>query len=315
LRLKKSSIERKMVNMNSILEVKDLTKKFDKFTAVDNISFSVKEGEIVGLLGPNGAGKTTTIQMLLGVLSPTSGQISYFGKQLASNRGEIMQQVNFSSTYIDLPWRLSVFENLDVIARLYGIAERKERIREVLKIFGVEDLMNKKMGDLSSGQKTRIFLTKAFLNRPKVLLLDEPTASLDPDVATKVRNFLIQEREKNKTTMLFTSHNMIEVEEVCDRVIFINHGKIIAEDTPRGLARKVKLSEVRFIITDGIKRGLSLSEKNKWKAKAEERVLTISINQEEIARLLSVFADNKIEYSDITIEKPTLEDFFLEASK
>ncbi|KKR31083.1 MAG: ABC-type transport system, ATP-binding component [Candidatus Gottesmanbacteria bacterium GW2011_GWA2_41_12] len=315
MRLKKSSIERKMVNMNSILEVKDLTKKFDKFTAVDNISFSVKEGEIVGLLGPNGAGKTTTIQMLLGVLSPTSGQISYFGKQLASNRGEIMQQVNFSSTYIDLPWRLSVFENLDVIARLYGIAERKERIREVLKIFGVEDLMNKKMGDLSSGQKTRIFLTKAFLNRPKVLLLDEPTASLDPDVATKVRNFLIQEREKNKTTMLFTSHNMIEVEEVCDRVIFINHGKIIAEDTPRGLARKVKLSEVRFIITDGIKRGLSLSEKNKWKAKAEERVLTISINQEEIARLLSVFADNKIEYSDITIEKPTLEDFFLEASK
>lgn len=302
-----------------VVEVKNLTKKFGsfshEFTAVNNISFSLKEGEIVGLLGPNGAGKTTTIHMLLGLLKPTTGEISYFGKSLVGHRSEIMEKVNFSSSYIDLPWRLSVYENLDVIARLYSVENRKKRIEELSIIFGIEDLLYSKMGDLSSGQKTRVFLTKAFLNRPKILLLDEPTASLDPDVAEKIRNFLLEERNKNKTSMLFTSHNMTEVEEVCDRVIFINHGKIIAEDTPSELANKAKLSEVKFIITDGIKRGVSICEKCNWKAKVNERVLTVSINQAHIAQLLNSFAEKQIVYSDLTIEKPTLDDYFIGVTK
>jgi ABC-2 type transport system ATP-binding protein len=302
-----------------VIEVKNLTKTFgsqpNEFTAVDHISFSVKEGEIIGLLGPNGAGKTTTIHMLLGVLQPTTGEIEYFGKSLQTHRAEIMQNVNFSSSYIDFPWRLTVYENLDFMARLYNIKDRKKRIEELLQTFEVENLAHTKMGNLSSGQKTRVFLTKAFLNHPKVLLLDEPTASLDPDVAEKVRSYILKERSDNHTSMIFTSHDMAEVEEVCDRVVFINHGKVIAQDSPSALAKKVKLSEVKFIIRDGIKRGYSLCQKSKWKVTVDERVLTVSIDQSDITYLLSLFAEQKIDYSDVTIEKPTLEDYFLEVTK
>lgn len=303
----------------AVVEVAGLTKTFGSsqhpFTAVDNVSFSIKEGEIVGLLGPNGAGKTTTIHMLLGVLLPTCGDIRYFGKALSSHRTEIMEKVNFSSTYIELPWRLSVYENLDVIARLYLVHDRKKRILELAEIFDARDLLDQKMGDLSAGQKTRIYLMKAFLNHPNVLLLDEPTASLDPDVADKIRTFLLRQRDVYKTSMLFTSHNMSEVEEVCDRVIFINHGKIIAEDTPASLAKTIKLSEVKFIISDGLKRAVELCRRFKWKTVAQDRVLTLYINQADVPYLLSTFAEHSIEYSDISIEKPTLEDYFLEVAK
>ncbi len=304
--------------MDPVLEVKHLTKKFGspphEFIAVNDVSFSLKEGEIVGLLGPNGAGKTTTIHMMLGVMKPTEGDINYFGKSLYSHREEIMVRVNFSSSYIDLPWRLSVFENLDVMARLYSVKNRRERIEELLHIFGIGHLMNNRMGDLSSGQKTMVYLTKAFLNHPSILLLDEPTASLDPDIARKVRTFILEERDRHKTSMVFTSHNMAEVEEVCDRVIFINHGRIIAEDSPSRLARNVKLCEVKFIITDGMKRALNICEESDWKTKVEKRVITISVDQEEITHLLSFFAERKIIYSDLSIEKPTLEDYFIEAT-
>ncbi len=298
-----------------ILNVSKLTKTFGEFTAVDHISFSVSEGEIVGLLGPNGAGKTTTTQMLMGVLAPASGDIEYFGKPLATNRSDIMKHVNFSSTYLDLPGRLLVSENLEIIARLYEVGNRKKRIEELADVFDTRQLLGSKTGDLSSGQKTRIFLMKAFLNHPKVLLLDEPTASLDPDVARNVRTFLLRERQEQHTAMLFTSHNMAEVEEICDRVVFINNGKIIAEDTPARLAKTIKLSEVKFIIIDGIKRGLDVCRKSKWRADILDRILTVFINQEDIPYLLTTFAERGIEYSDISIEKPTLEDYFLEVTK
>ena len=302
-----------------MLQVTKLTKIFGPpaggFTAVDGISFSVKEGEIVGLLGPNGAGKTTTIHMLLGVIAPTSGDIQYFGKSLARHRSDVMAKVNFSSTYLDLPGRLTVAENLEIMARLYEVNDWKKRIAELADLFDAQQLLKLKMGDLSSGQKTRIFLIKAFLNHPKVLLLDEPTASLDPDVAQGIRTFLLREREVEHTSMLFTSHNMAEVEEICDRVIFINHGKIIAQDSPARLAKSIKLSEVKFIIIDGIKRGLEVCTKSKWKSDVHDRVLTVFINQEDIPYLLTTFAERGIEYSDIAIEKPTLEDYFLEVTK
>lgn len=298
-----------------ILKVSKLTKTFGGFTAVDHISFSVDEGEIVGLLGPNGAGKTTTIQMLLGVLTPTAGDVEYFGKALPAHRSDIMKHVNFSSTYIDLPGRLLVSENLEIIARLYEVPNWKKRILELADAFDTHELLGEKTGDLSSGQKTRIFLMKAFLNNPKVLLLDEPTASLDPDVAQHVRTFLLRERQEQHTAMVFTSHNMAEVEEICDRVIFINNGKVMAEDTPAKLAKTIKLSEVKFIIIDGIKRGLDICRKSQWKADVLERVLTVFINQEDIPYLLTTFAERGIEYSDISIEKPTLEDYFLEVTK
>lgn len=223
----------------TILKAQSLSKKYGDFTAVDNISFELKEGEILGFLGPNGAGKTTTIQMLLGVLTPDSGSVHYFGKKFTDHREEILEQVNFSSTYTQLPWWLTVAENLTYLSYLYSIPNRKERLAQLINTFKLEKLWRKRMRELSAGQTTRVNLAKAFLNFPKVLLLDEPTASLDPDIANYIREFLLSERKQHKISILLTSHNMAEVEQVCDRVIFINHGKIIADDTPAKLAKSI----------------------------------------------------------------------------
>jgi ABC-2 type transport system ATP-binding protein len=223
-----------MLNKTAI-KVKDLTKVYDGTTAVDRVSFEVSEGEIVGLLGPNGAGKTTILQMLLGTLVPTSGQIEILGLPLDRHREEILRQVNFSSTYVSMPNSLTVTENLMVFARLYGISKPQQRIEELLKVFEIESLQKKLAGTLSTGQLTRLCLAKALLNRPKILFLDEPTASLDPDIADKTRKLLKEIRLNSQVTILYTSHNMQEMEEMCDRIIFLNKGMIIAVGTPKEL--------------------------------------------------------------------------------
>ena len=185
------------------------------------------------MLGPNGAGKTTTIQLLLGLTTPTSGSIRIFGLDLPEHRREILQRVNFSSAYISLPFNLSVRENLNVFARLYGVSDRARRIRELLELFEISDVAGTVTGRLSSGQVTRVNLCKAFLNDPEVLFLDEPTASLDPDIAEKVRGALKLVQKERGVTIVYTSHNMHEVELVCDRVIFLSHGRLVAQGTPR----------------------------------------------------------------------------------
>ncbi len=219
----------------TVIKVKDLTKVFDGTTAVDRVSFEAAEGEIVGLLGPNGAGKTTILQMLLGTLVPTSGQIEILGLSLDRHREEILRQVNFSSTYISMPNSLTVTENLMVFARLYGIPEPQKRIQELLKVFEIEPFQKKLAGTLSTGQLTRLCLAKALLNRPKILFLDEPTASLDPDIADKTRKLLKETRLNSRVTILYTSHNMREMEEMCDRILFLNKGRVIAAGTPKEL--------------------------------------------------------------------------------
>ncbi len=222
-----------MAESASVLEVEHLTKRFDGVTAVDDVSFSARRGEILGLLGPNGAGKTTTIQLLLGLTTPTSGAISLFGLELRRHRREILQRVNFSSAYISLPFNLSVRENLEVFARLYGVRDRQRRIRELLELFEIPEVAGTVIGKLSSGQVTRVNLCKAFLNDPDVLFLDEPTSSLDPDIAEKVRGALKRVQRERGVTIIYTSHNMHEVELVCDRVIFLSRGRLVAEGTPR----------------------------------------------------------------------------------
>jgi len=221
-----------------VLEVEHLTKRFDGLTAVDDLSFSARRGEILGLLGPNGAGKTTTIQLMLGLTAPTSGRIRVFGLELARHRREILQRVNFSSAYISLPFNLSVRENLDVFGRLYGVPDRRRRIAELLALFEIPEVIHTVTGKLSSGQVTRVNLCKAFLNDPQVLFLDEPTASLDPDIAEKVRNALKRVQRERGVTMIYTSHNMREIELVCDRVIFLMHGRMVAEGTPREILER-----------------------------------------------------------------------------
>lgn len=224
--------------INSIVEVEGLTKVFNGTTAVDNISFEMYEGEILGLIGPNGAGKTTTLQMLLGLTTPTSGAVRIFGLDLKKNREEILKKVNFSSSYISLPFSLTVRENLTVFAGLYGVKERKKRIDELLEVFEIGDIANIPTRRLSSGQITRVCLCKALLNSPRVLFLDEPTASLDPDIADKTRRLLQRIRRENGLSILYTSHNMKEMEEMCDRILFMDRGRVIALGRPDEIEAK-----------------------------------------------------------------------------
>lgn len=295
------------------LAVENLTKKFGKFTAVDGVSFDLEEGEILGFLGPNGAGKTTTLQMLMGTLNPTSGKINYFGKSLFTQREEILEKINYSSTYTSLPWNLSVKENLTFISYFYKISNRKKRVEEIAEVFKIQDLMKKRVTDLSAGQKTRVNLAKAFLNHPKVLLLDEPTASLDPDIAKYLRDLIISHRKEFNVSIIFTSHNMKEVEEICERVIFINNGKIIANDTPIKLARKIDSTKIELIPED-IEKLIKFCEVKKIKIDLEGKYATLSLKEKEVPGFLKNLTEEGISFLEININKPTLEDYFLNVS-
>jgi len=224
--------------MTPVLQVSHLTKCFGPFTAVNDVSFEIQPGEILGLLGPNGAGKTTTIQMLLGVVSATAGSIHMFGLDLSTSREAILQRVNFSSTYISMPQSLTVVENLWVIARLYGLSDKARRVDEMVKKLEMEEFRHKVTRKLSSGQMTRLTLAKALLTEPKILFLDEPTASLDPDIAYKIRALLKEERRSSGLSILYTSHNMREMEEMSDRIIFLQRGKIVAEGTAQEIVTR-----------------------------------------------------------------------------
>lgn len=227
-----------MMTGNSTIKVRNLSKIFNKVPAVKGISFDVYEGEICGLLGPNGAGKTTTIQMILDLITPTSGTVKVFGKEMKHAREEILGAMNFSSPYVALPGNLKVIENLKTFARLYGVKDIKGKINELAEFFDIKAFLGKMTSNLSTGQLARLNLAKALLNDPKLLLLDEPTSSLDPDIADRTRQMLLKIRAERKVTMLYTSHNMAEVEEICDRVIFINHGEIKDKGTPAALITK-----------------------------------------------------------------------------
>ena len=238
----------------NVIEVQHLVKKFDKVTAVNDISFSIQRGKITGLLGPNGAGKTTTIQMLLDLITPTSGTIRIFGKDMKHHREEILSNVNFSSPYVTLPTNLTVWENLATFARLYGVKNLKKKIHDLVDFFEIRPLLTRITSSLSTGQLTRLNLTKALLNDPKLLLLDEPTASLDPDIADRTRTVLKRIQKERNVTILYTSHNMHEIEELCYYIIFIHHGKIKDEGTPRELIKKYghkDLNEVFLTIARG----------------------------------------------------------------
>lgn len=224
--------------MAAIIEVTNLVKTFGEVRAVDGLSFAVEEGTITGLLGPNGAGKTTTIQMLLDLITPTSGEIRIFGKELQRHREEVLSKVNFSSPYVSLPGNLTVHENLLTFGRLYGVPDLRRHIDALANFFELRDFFEKLTYHLSTGQLTRLNLAKALLNDPKLLLLDEPTASLDPDIADRTRMLLTRIQKERGVTILYTSHNMAEVEEICDKVIFIQHGKLKDGGTPEELVKK-----------------------------------------------------------------------------
>ncbi len=224
--------------MKNLVEVKNIKKNYGKNEAVKGISFSIKEDEILGLLGPNGSGKTTTIGMLLGLLKPTSGEIFINGQKLEGNRIEILEQINFISPYIELPKKLTVKQNLVVYGKLYKIKKIDARIEYLSEKLRMNDLLNSVTGELSSGQKNRVSLAKALINEPKVLLLDEPTASLDPEVGDFVRSFLEDYKKDKKISILLASHNMNEVTRLCKSILMMKDGIIIDKGNPEELINK-----------------------------------------------------------------------------
>ena len=221
------------------LEVKNLIKKFNSTIAVNNISFEIEKNKTLGLLGPNGCGKTTSIGMMLGLITPTSGEVLINGISLNSNnRIELLSLMNFASPYIELPKKLTVKQNLEVYARLYGVKNIKERISEMIEDLNLQKFLNKKTGELSSGQKNRVSLAKSLINKPKLLFLDEPTASLDPDIGDFVREYIEKYKKKNELTILLASHNMREVERLCNKIIMMKKGRIVDSGTCHELISK-----------------------------------------------------------------------------
>ena len=221
------------------LEVKNLEKKFKNFTAVKNINFHIDNGQTLGVLGPNGCGKTTTIGMLLGLIKPSNGKILIDDENFENlNREKILSQFNFASPYVELPKKLTVKENLEIYGRLYGVEDLTNRIHEISEDLNLSTFLNKKTGELSSGQKNRVSLAKSLINNPKILFLDEPTASLDPDIGDFVRNYIEDYKSKNKVSILLASHNMREVERLCDQVIMMKEGEIVDRGTCQSLIDK-----------------------------------------------------------------------------
>jgi ABC-2 type transport system ATP-binding protein len=229
------SVTNAQQSLQPIISVEGLTKRFGDSVAVDGISFTVAVGSVTGLLGGNGAGKTTTIAMLLGLLIPTSGTIAIMGADMIAHRFRALPFMNFASPYIDLPHRLSVTENLSVYAGLYLVPRPKQRIAELAEALDFTGLLKRDYGSLSAGQKTRVALAKALINRPRLLLLDEPTASLDPDSADRIRQYLQDYAAGSGATMLIASHNMVEVERLCHDLLIMRQGKIVDRGAPKAL--------------------------------------------------------------------------------
>ena len=222
------------------IEIKNLSKEYNNILAVKNINFTINKGSIVGLLGPNGCGKTTTIGMMLGLIKPDSGTVFINGQNIENenNRTKILEKVNFISPYVELPKKLTVEENLKVYGKLYGVSNLKDKISDLMKQLNLFEFKKRKTGELSSGQKNRVSLAKALINEPEILFLDEPTASLDPDVGDYIRTYIENFASKKGTTILLASHNMNEVERLCNEVMMMKNGKIIDKGTCNSLINK-----------------------------------------------------------------------------
>jgi ABC-2 type transport system ATP-binding protein len=298
--------------MEMLLEVHDLVKVFGRARAVDGVSFTIPKGRIVGLLGPNGAGKTTTIHMLLGLITPTSGRIVYFGREFRRHRTACLQRINFASSFNTLQGRISVSENLVVFARLYGIRAPREKIESLAAYFGVTPLLHARYWDLSAGERTRVNLIKALLNDPELILMDEPTAALDPDIADKTLALIEEIRRTSGVSILYTSHDMQEVTRICDDVIFLDRGRIFAQDTPLGLTKRIRTATLALTF-DGDRSVVErfLAERGVRYQFTHPFSVSIETTEEALPSLIFDIATTGVWITDIDVKKPTLEDVFL----
>ena len=252
-----------------VIQVRQLSKHFGAVRAVDALSFSVAPGGVTGLLGGNGAGKTTTIGMLLGLILPTAGSIEVLGTNMARDRHRALARMNFSSPYVDLPHRLSVRENLNVYARLYGVRDPKGRIARLAEELSLEEFIDRQTGSLSAGQKTRVALAKALINEPDLLLLDEPTASLDPDTADRMRRYLTAYQDRTGATVLLASHNMTEVERLCRDVLILKAGRLVDQGSPEALLARYGRRDMEEVFLD-VARGRDREEDARGRDREED---------------------------------------------
>ena len=234
----------------AVIEVAHLTKVYKQTRAVDGISFSIARGSTTGLLGGNGAGKTTTIAMIMGLVLPTSGRVRVLGHEMPRESAAVLGRINFESPYVDMPTRLTVRQNLTIFGRLYAVDQLRERIAQLASDLDLNEFIDRPNGKLSAGQKTRVALAKALINQPELLLLDEPTASLDPDTADWVREHLENYRKARQATILLASHNMLEVERLCDRVIIMKRGRIEDDDSPEGIMARYNRATLEEVFLD-----------------------------------------------------------------
>src|SRR3989344_896318 len=299
-----------------VLKVENLVKKYGTFRAVDGISFSIPRGKIVGLLGPNGAGKTTTIQMLLGITLINGGTIRYFGKDFFQHKIECLQRINFVSAFNTLQNRISVLENLTVFAKLYQVTYYRQKIEELANYFEIANLLPMLYNNLSSGQKTRVNLVKAILNDPELLLMDEPTASLDPDIADKTLTLIEKLKHDRHISILYTSHDMSEITRICDDVIFLDHGKIVAQDSPLNLTKRIKNVQLRLIF-DGKKKEMqsSLSKHTQSYTFVDKHTIVSDTSEENVPKIIFGITKTGLWVTDIEVTKPTLEDVFLQIAR
>lgn len=304
------------MSTESVLEVNGLIKKYGAFRAVDAISFSVPRGSVIGLLGPNGAGKTTTIQVLLGITLSNGGTIHYFGMDFFRQRRACLQRINFASSFNALQGRISVIENLRVFADLYSVPDPTSKIMALADQLEIRDLLNEKYWNLSKGQQTRVNIVKALLNDPELLLFDEPTASLDPDIADKLLSLVEQLRSDRHLSIVYTSHDMAEVTRICDDVIFLDHGKIVAHDTPEELMRRIDYA--RLIVEfdgnrDTIERVLKRFSSDY--TFPSQTVVSARIDRANLPKAIFNVSQAGIWLKDISIVKPTLDDVFMHIAR
>lgn len=301
-----------------ILQVENLVKKYRSFCAVNGISFCVPRGKVVGLLGPNGAGKTTTLQMLLGVTLKNGGMIKYFGKDFSRHQQYCLQRINFTSAFSTLVGRISAWENLQVFAGLYEIEQPKLKIMELAEYLEITHILHMPYQNLSAGQKTRVNLVKSLLNDPELVLMDEPTASLDPDIADKTLSLIENLKKSRNLAILYTSHDMEEVTRICDEVIFLDHGKIVAQDTPLNLARSVSGTQL-YLTFDNHNHKHSIKDYLKAYTYSytflSDHIVTIDVEVELIPKILVGISKMDVNITDIEIRKPTLEDVFLQIAR
>jgi ABC-2 type transport system ATP-binding protein len=300
-----------------VLEVDQLTKQYGSFRAVDAISFHLEKGRIIGLLGPNGAGKTTTIQMLVSITLPDAGSIRYFGMDLHQHREQCLQRVNFASSYNMLQNRITVWENLIVYARLYRVNSPEHKIKEMGEYFGISRLFNQRFLTLSAGQKTRVNLVKALLNDPEVILMDEPTASLDPDIADRTLSLIEELQNTRSLSIVYTSHQMDEVTRICDEVIFLDKGRIVAQDTPAGLTQRIAGGTRVHVRFDGQPRDVisALEPRFDDVALQGQNVVIVTTDEHHVPRAIYDIGNAGVHVLEIDIQKPTLEDVFLQIAR